>query len=272
MPNLTIPPNVTIPPDVTLPPDVAIPPDVAVPDLTAALRPPGLDPDMHRPVPAVHGRWRDQFAPLAGALDVSVARLIGGAAVLGVAAVLGWRLLAPPPPPADMQLPFADPAVLAADTAPTDTTTAATPEGEVVVHVVGAVAQAGVEHLPQGSRVVDALDAAGGSAPDADLAHLNLAQVLDDGQQVYVARIGEVPPAPEPTPAGATSAAGPSAKVNLNTASAAELDSLPGVGPATAEAIIAAREEHRFGSVDDLLDVRGIGDAKLAELRDRVTV
>jgi competence protein ComEA len=135
--------------------------------------------------------------------------------------------------------------------------------------VVGAVAQSGVEHLPAGSRVVDALDAAGGTAPDADLARLNLAQVLDDGEQIYVARVGEAAPTPAPSP---SSAAGSPAKVNLNTASAAELDELPGVGPATAEAIIAAREEHRFASVDDLLDVRGIGEAKLAELRDRVTV
>jgi competence protein ComEA len=259
--------------NLTIPPDVAH----ATDPLATSLRPPQLDPDLSRPAPAVHGRWRDQFAPLAGALDVSVPRLIGGAAALGVAAVLGWRLLAPPSPPADMQLPFADPAVLAADAAPAGTapadTTSPTPEGEVVVHVVGAVTQAGVEHLPPGSRVVDALEAAGGTAPDADLTHLNLAQFLDDGQQVYVARIGEVPPTPAPdATSGATSAAGPAAKVNLNTASADELDELPGVGPATAEAIIAAREEHRFGSVDDLLDVRGIGDAKLAELRDRVTV
>ena len=205
---------------------------------------------------------------MAGALDVSVARLIGGAVAVGVAAVVGWRLLAPPSPPPDMQLPFADPAVLAADTTPADTTPAG-PESDVVVHVVGAVTEAGVEHLPPGSRVVDALDAAGGTAPDADLARLNLAQVLDDGQQVYVARVGEAPPTPAPSP---SSAAGPPATINLNTATAAELEELPGVGPATAEAIIAAREEHRFGSVDDLLDVRGIGEAKLAELRDRVTV
>jgi competence protein ComEA len=239
--------------------------------------PPDLDLDRPVPavpaVPAVHARWRDQLATVAGALDVSVARLLGGAAAIGVAAVVGWRLLAPPPPTPDMQLPFADPAALAAGSAasadaaaPAD---AAVPEGEVVVHVVGAVTQAGVEHLPAGSRVVDALDAAGGTAPDADLARLNLAQVLDDGEQVYVARVGEVPPAPAESPA---SAAGPAAKINLNTASAEELDELPGVGPATAEAIIAAREDHRFASVDDLLDVRGIGEAKLAELRDRATV
>jgi competence protein ComEA len=139
----------------------------------------------------------------------------------------------------------------------------------VVVHVVGAVSQAGVEHLAQGSRVVDALDAAGGTAPDADLTNLNLAKVLDDGEQIYVARIGETPP-PVQSPTSPTGS--PPAKVNLNTATAADLDELPGVGPATAEAIIAAREEHRFRSVDDLLDVRGIGDAKLAELRDKVTV
>ncbi len=142
--------------DLTIPsPTLAPPPDL------------DLDLDLDRPVPAVHARWRDQLATIAGALDVSVARLLGGAAALGVAAVVGWRLLAPPPPTPDMQLPFADPAALAADTAaPAAGTPApadvAVPEGEVVVHVVGAVTQAGVEHLPAGSRVVDAARRSGG--------------------------------------------------------------------------------------------------------------
>jgi competence protein ComEA len=144
----------------------------------------------------------------------------------------------------------------------------------VVVHVVGAVPTPGVQHLPAGSRVADAVQAAGGATPDADLARVNLAAELTDGQQIYVPRVGESPPTPI-TPAGTTGdpATGPEPLVDINTATAAELDELPGIGPTTAEAIITTREERGgFTSVDDLLDVRGIGDAKLAELRPRVTV
>ena len=151
----------------------------------------------------------------------------------------------------------------------------------MVVHVAGAVARPGVQQLSGGARIVDAVDRAGGSTPDADLARVNLAAPVQDGQQVYVPRVGEpMPPPPAgtaPAPGaggGAGSPSGtPAAPVNLNTASADELDTLPGVGPATSEAIIAHRQEQGpFTSVDQLLDVRGIGDAKLAELRDLVTV
>jgi competence protein ComEA len=154
--------------------------------------------------------------------------------------------------------------------------------GAVVVHVAGAVARPGVQPLGAGARVVDAVDRAGGAAPDADLARVNLAAPLNDGEQVYIPRLGEAAPpplvapaAPAATgPAGTGSSAGDAAgPVNINTATAEQLDTLPGVGPATAEAIIAHRQEHGpFTAVDQLLDVRGIGDAKLAELRDLVTV
>jgi competence protein ComEA len=160
---------------------------------------------------------------------------------------------------------------------------------EVVVHVAGAVGRPGVQRLPGGSRVVDAVDAAGGANPDADLARVNLAVPVQDGQQVYVPRVGETPPPPVAGAAGPSSASpgssgspgsfagasgpGSTQPVNINTASADELDTLPGVGPATAEAIIAYREQSGpFTSVDQLLDVRGIGDAKLAQLRDLVTL
>ena len=146
------------------------------------------------------------------------------------------------------------------------------------MHVAGAVATPGVRRLPAGARVIDGVDAAGGALPDADLARVNLAAPLVDGQQVYVPRQGEVPPVPLPGTGAAGGAgddpgatgAGP---VDVNRATADQLDELPGVGPATAEAIIAHREEHGpFASVDDLLDVRGIGEAKLEQLRELVTV
>lgn len=151
----------------------------------------------------------------------------------------------------------------------------------VIVHVAGAVVRPGVQQLSGGARVVDAVDRAGGPTPDAELARVNLAALLQDGQQVYIPRVGEpMPPppaasAPQAGSGGTTGPAsgGPAGPVNLNTASADELDTLPGVGPTTAAAIIAHRQEQGpFTTVDQLLDVRGIGDAKLAELRDLVTV
>jgi competence protein ComEA len=152
------------------------------------------------------------------------------------------------------------------------------PGAEVVVHVAGAVARPGVQRLVGGDRVIDAVDAAGGAVPDADLGRINLAAPLVDGQQIYVPRVGEVPPPAVGgtgaigTTAGGTATA-PGQPVNLNTASAAELETLPGVGPTTAAAIIAHRETNGpFTAVDQLLDVRGIGDAKLAQLRDLVAV
>jgi competence protein ComEA len=224
---------------------------------------------------------------MAGNLDLSTGRLLAGAAALGVTAVVCWRLLAPPAPAAEMQLPYARPpaaaAASASDTGPAGGTApgagpATDPDGhgdgtgeKVVVHVAGAVASPGVQRLAAGSRVIDAVDAAGGLAADADPSRLNLAAELVDGQQVYVVRVGEV--APALAAGGGGTNGGPEPVVDLNTASAADLEELPGVGPATAEAIIEHREQHGpFTSVDSLLDVRGIGDAKLAELRDRVAV
>jgi len=237
-------------------------------------------PDLSRPAPP--RTWRDHLAAAAGSFDLSSTRLMAGAAALAVAAVVGWRLLAPPTPAAEMQLPYAsassDPSAAAEATGADPPTSAAgadvVGDGQVVVHVAGAVATPGVQRLDAGSRVIDAVGAAGGLAPDADASRLNLAAELVDGQQVYVVRVGEAAPAvagsggPEPSPGG-----GPEPPIDLNTASAADLEELPGIGPATAEAIVDHREQHGpFPSVESLLDVRGIGDAKLAELRDRVVV
>ena len=137
--------------------------------------------------------------------------------------------------------------------------------------MAGAVVRPGVYRLPPGGRVADAIEAAGGPAPGAELHRLNLAAPLVDGSQVYVPLAGEAPPAGAAAPgAGAEAPPGP---LDLNTATAAQLEELPGIGPATAAAIVDAREERGgFASVDDLLDVRGIGPAKLEALRDLVTV
>lgn len=138
--------------------------------------------------------------------------------------------------------------------------------GALVVHVAGGVAHPGVVALPVGSRVVDALTRAGGPQPDADLDRLNLAAKVLDGQRILVPRLG----APVAGVGGTPDADLP---VDLNTATVAQLDTLPGIGPALASAIVAERERRGgFRSVDELGDVRGIGPARLADLRARVAV
>lgn len=139
----------------------------------------------------------------------------------------------------------------------------------MVVHVAGAVAQPGVIEMPPGSRVVDAIEAAGGATPEAALDALNLAAPVTDGQQVFVPIEGEAPP-----PGAQAVTGGPGGgPVNLNTADAATLDTLPGIGPALAERIIAWRNQHGpFSDVDSLTAVSGIGPATVAELRDLATV
>jgi competence protein ComEA len=155
------------------------------------------------------------------------------------------------------------------------TTTSAA--SRVVVHIVGAVARPGVLQLRSGARVVDAIKAAGGARADADLARLNLAAPVNDGERIAVPTAdGSTPPlaggatSGSPSNVGEPAAAGP---VNVNTADAEQLDALPGVGPATAAAIVADREANGpFATVDDLSRVRGIGPAKLEQLRPLVAL
>ncbi|WP_080797317.1 ComEA family DNA-binding protein [Arabiibacter massiliensis] len=145
------------------------------------------------------------------------------------------------------------------------------PAKTVVVHVGGAVGEPGVRELPEGARVQDAVEAAGGFAEGAATDALNLARVLVDGEQVMVPTLEEAQAAEAAAPAAPGTAAG--GKVNINQASAVELDALPGVGPATAEKIVADREANGpFAAIEDLKRVSGIGDKKLAELADLVCV
>ncbi|WP_454085991.1 ComEA family DNA-binding protein [Georgenia sp. Marseille-Q6866] len=155
----------------------------------------------------------------------------------------------------------------------------AEPAGVVVVHVAGAVHEPGVVELPLGARVADAVAAAGGEQSDAELAVVNLARPLVDGEQVYVPRVGEEPPgaAGAPPDVGAGPVAGESAAeggvVDLNAADLAALDTLPGVGPAIAQRILEWRDANGpFHSVEELLEVSGIGPATLEKLRERVRV
>jgi competence protein ComEA len=138
---------------------------------------------------------------------------------------------------------------------------------ELVVHVAGKVRTPGVVRLPPGSRVLDAVDAAGGATQGADLTGLNLARPLTDGEQVLV---GVPAPTGAAVPETPGAAPGP---INLNTATSDQLEELPGIGPALAGRILAWRDEHgRFTSVEELQEVSGIGPAILAELADLITV
>lgn len=212
---------------------------------------------------AAPARRLDLRARLEEVLDVTgstALAVLGGAAALGVVLGALWWVSRQAPAPVESLLPVVDPTSI--------TTTTAEPP-PLVVHVAGAVRDPGVRRLPAGSRIVDAVRAAGGATPDADLDQLNLAAPLSDGVRIYVPVEGEVVASPGATE-GATDPAGP---IDLNTAGAALLETLPGVGPATAAAIIDHRQRHGpFRSVEGLLAVRGIGEAKLAALRDLVRV
>lgn len=148
-----------------------------------------------------------------------------------------------------------------------------------MVDVGGAVMQPGVVTLAEGSRVADAIAAAGGLAADADTSSLNQAAKVADGQKVSVPRVGEASVAPGSADSSGAigsaddSSASGSGLVNINSASAEELDALPGVGPSTAAAIVEDREQNGpFNSVDDLLRVSGVGEKKLERLRSAACV
>jgi competence protein ComEA len=144
----------------------------------------------------------------------------------------------------------------------------------VVVQVAGAVVRPGVYTLPLGSRVGDAIQAAGGYSADVDPraaeTKLNLAAKLQDAQLIVVPRRGDSA-SDSPGTSGTSGAAAPGL-INLNTASAADLDTLPGIGPATAAKIIASREQMPFASVDDLVSRKLVSASTLAKFRDQVTV
>ena len=234
----------------------------------------------------------ERLAALVPQSPVSARRLLAGAIVVGAVVATWLWMVRSPAPPVERSLPRAAPSAGSGSPAaagrgsadpPTTTSHSTVP---VIVHAAGAVRRPGVYRLGSGDRVDDLMAAAGGLAAGADGNRLNLAAPLVDGERVYVPRIGELA---VPAPVGqsdATAAAGadtggnlgPPAggttpPVDINTATAEQLDTLPGIGPSTARAILDYRSQHgRFQSVDELLEVRGIGDAKLAELRSKVAV
>ena len=139
----------------------------------------------------------------------------------------------------------------------------------LIIDVTGEVVSPGVYELPAGSRVIDAIKAAGGARPKAALSDLNLARIIKDGEQIYVDPIYK---AGVSIRAGSKAAA-PRGPININRASASELDSLDGIGPVIAKRIIAYRTTNgAFLAIEDLLKVSGIGDAKLAQFKEKIRV
>jgi len=295
---------------------------LADPDLAEGL---GLWPSLREaladrvPVSVRRGRWGVPLPAVTAALLVAAVVVVAlavrsSATAPGVPVPVRSTAAASSGPPASAAapVPAADPLpVPAAVPAATSVATAAPPEtgaasspsspagapvpgstpapAELVVHVVGRVAAPGVVRLPAGSRVVDALDAAGGATPEADLAQVNLARPVVDGEQVLVPAPGEEvapapgPPLPAPAPGAAATVGGGSAApgtgaaagapLDLNTATAADLDALPGIGPVLAQRILDTRAEMgAFTSVEELGEVSGIGEARLADLRELVAV
>lgn len=227
--------------------------------------------------------WRERLdrlpvepSQVAAGIVASVVLLIGG---------VGWAVSTarsrPSGPPVEELLPRADTTTTVAGSTGAGAG-AGDSSDEVVVHVAGAVGRPGLYRLPSPARVADAVAAAGGTTGEADLDRVNLAAPVADGERVYVPRRGE--PAPEvaadaagggppsaSTGGGRGGVSAPGARLDLNTATVEQLEALPGIGPATARAIVEHRSRHGpFRSVRQLLDVRGIGEAKLAALESRL--
>jgi len=197
-----------------------------------------------------------------------IGRLVAAAfATVVVCAGAVW-LTSNPPPSTEASLPMATTTVLDSPNEPSGPTTTAA--ATVLVHVAGAVLEPGVYELRSGARVRDAILAAGGPAESADWDALNLAAVVADATRVYVPAVGEQLPAE--MIAGSDPSSPVAGPVDVNRATVDELDELPGVGPATATAIVTERERNGpFVDLDDLERVPGIGPAKLEALRGLVT-
>ena len=248
-----------------VPDDDGLPDDADDPDELDDLEPESLDPAL----PSGLGRHRAPGPAVRLDPGRRGARSLWIAGLIAALLLAGWTWLDRP-----RVEPVDDPSP-AAPTA-SDTATPATPSvGEmadtastVVVSVVGLVARPGLVTLPAGSRVADAVEAAGGLLPEADPASVNLAAVVADGQQIAVGVPGAAP-----SPAGTAGGTVPGGPVNLNTATVSDLDALPGIGPVLAQRIVSYRDQQgRFTSVEQLDDVPGIGPSIYDQLKTLVTV
>ena len=224
------------------------------------------------------------------------ARAFATAGSVAVVCVGAWWLLRAPAPPLENSIPLVS--IASASDSSSSSVVGAIPSTtlvgvrEVVVHVAGAVNAPGVYRLKPTARVIDAVNAAGGVTASADTAAVNLALPLLDAEQVYIPtrsskkphttvavqrKLPTTPSAPSSTVAaaivGATESSVKSALVNINTATALELEALPSVGPSTAKAIVSFRTKNGpFGKAEDLLKVPGIGDGKLAAMKPFVAL
>jgi competence protein ComEA len=213
---------------------------------------------------------------------IGFSRILASAFGVVVMVVGVWWVVRVPPPPPEASIPFATTSVVSNLIA----SPALPSSANITVYVSGEVVKPGVYVLLATARVIDALQAAGGATNHADLVVVNLAASLVDAAQVFIPRIGSTPRVTLPRPhagvnlpiagvgagavGSATSAIG---IVDINSATLFDLDALPGVGPSTAQAIIDYRVANGpYASVDDLLNVRGIGPSKLAAMRARVRV
>lgn len=190
---------------------------------------------------------------------IAVAALATALVAVGLGAWLLLAVGAAPPTPDDVLDPFGEPSSSAVSLA----------SDLLVVDVEGAVLRPGIFELPAGSRVADAIEAAGGYSPQADLAaaaaQVNLAAVLRDGQQIAVPVIGA------PT-GGGGSGGSVGGLVDLNTASPEALDALPGIGPVTVQKIVAARDEQPFASLEEMVTRKVLTNAQVDKIRDLVTL
>jgi competence protein ComEA len=224
-------------------------------------------------------------------------RMIGSVLSVAFVGVAGWWLVQTPPPPPEASLSFASTTVATSATIGVSASSINATPPIITVHVAGSVKNPGVYRLKYGSRINDGIVAAGGATSAANLDVINLATVLNEGEQIYVPKRGEKPHTITDRPqlggaggaagglngvggatGGATGVGGATGSavlqlININLASVVELEQLPGVGPATAKAIVAYREKNgAFLKVEDLLKVRGIGPAKLSEILPRARV
>lgn len=237
------------------------------------------------PVPVIPVPGRHASRRLMGGLSARPSLTAAHVAVIAVVVALAvgaaaWVALRSDPEPVPELVAAAEPLsspslppTPASQPSPASSGSPSTAGGDVTVDVAGKVRRPGIAVLPPGSRVVDAVEAAGGPRAGVDLASLNLARPLVDGEQILVG-VG-VPAGVVGTlgSAGESDAGEPAPLVNLNSADLAQLETLPGVGPVTAAAIDQWRTEHGgFTQVEELLEVDGIGDATLAEIAPHVTI
>ena len=151
---------------------------------------------------------------------------------------------------------------------------------EILIHVSGCVKENKVVSLPSGSRIDDAIEAAGGLTKDADLSNVNLAYILEDGEKIYIPKKGEQLSEFSPSliinnssNVSSNTASSKSTKININKATQAELETIPGIGPSTALKIVTYRNENgKFKSIEDVKNVSGIGDSKYEKMKDYIAI